>query len=389
MIRSRLSWFFKISYFGRMIIHLFAPFFSGSHQRWAEEYTRFSSHTIRLFTLPGRHWKWRMHGAAVQLAQEFMAQAEQPDLLLTTDMLDVTTFLALTRSRTANLPVAVYFHENQLTYPWSPTDEDVPQKRDRHYAWLNYTSALAADAIFFNSAYHQKSFITALPDFLKVFPDYQGMENVQHIAKKSKVLSLGVDFQEASVIAKNDKKNPPILLWNHRWEYDKNPDAFFRACEQLKKEGIPFRLVVLGEQYAQSPPVFARAREAFKDQIIHWGYAKDITAYRHWLQQADIIPVTSNQDFFGGSIVEAMYNGVYPLLPNRLAYPEHIPQEFHHQHLYQSEAELAEKLRFLLNQTTALRAKRFHEWVAHYDWQQQATQYDQVMNKLIATHASS
>ena len=37
---------------------------------------------------------------------------------------------------------------------------------------------------------------------------------------------------------------------------------------------------------------------------------------------SDILPITSNQDFFGGSIIEAMYCETTPLLPKRLTYPE-------------------------------------------------------------------
>lgn len=366
-----------------MIIHLFAPFFSGSHQRWAEGYARHSQHTVRLFTLPGRHWKWRMHGAAVQLAQAFLAQTEQPDLLLTTDMLDTATFLALTRKRTANLPVAVYFHENQLTYPWSPTDEDVPLQRDRHYGWLNYTSALAANTVLFNSYYHQQSFLSALPNYLQAFPDYQGLATVDQLAAKSQVVYLGMDLLSEKE-NKLSKGNTPILLWNHRWEYDKHPDAFFRICEQLKLDGLKFQLIVLGEQYAKAPPVFAHAREVLKDEIIHWGFAKDKGEYIHWLQKATILPVTSKQDFFGGSIVEAMYHGVYPLLPNRLAYPEHIPHDFHAQHLYETEEELFEKLQQLILPSKAFTQHDiFRKWVAHYDWQQLAPVYDQKMESVV------
>ena len=58
-----------------------------------------------------------------------------------------------------------------------------------------------------------------------------------------------------------DKKNEiPILLWNHRWEYDKNPDAFFNALFQLKNKGIKFQLIVLGESYKNSPPIFKKAK---------------------------------------------------------------------------------------------------------------------------------
>mgnify|MGYP000456988033 CR=1 FL=1 len=37
--------------------------------------------------------------------------------------------------------------ENQITYPWSPQDEDVKYQRNNQYGFINYTSALAADQV--------------------------------------------------------------------------------------------------------------------------------------------------------------------------------------------------------------------------------------------------
>jgi glycosyltransferase involved in cell wall biosynthesis len=325
-----------------------------------------------------------MHGAAVKLAEEFLAQSEQPDLLLTTDMLDTATFLALTRIRTAGLPIVVYFHENQLTYPWSPTDEDPNLKRDRHYAWLNYTSALAADVVLFNSDYHRQGFLTALLPFLKAFPDYRGIPTIAQIEKKSQTLYLGMSLASEGAPAPKSFPGSPVLLWNHRWEYDKNPELFFRICQRLQAENLPFRLVVLGEQYAQAPVIFTHARPALADRILHWGYAKTRTEYLHWVQQADLLPVTSHQDFFGGSIVEAIYHGVYPLLPNRLAYPEHLPAAYRDRHLYENEAELLTKLRTLLQSPRKIPHAPFRSWVAHYDWSKQASVYDDKLEEVQA-----
>ncbi len=107
-----------------MNILLVEPFFEGSHAAWAEGYQRHSRHRVELLTLTGRFWKWRMHGGAVTLAQRFLESDFCPDRILASDMCDLGTFLALTRERTARLPTAVYFHENQLSYPWSPDDPD-------------------------------------------------------------------------------------------------------------------------------------------------------------------------------------------------------------------------------------------------------------------------
>ena len=286
----------------KLKILLLEPFFSGSHQLWAKGLKEHSKHSIRILSLPGRHWKWRMHGGAVELAKQFNELEEIPNLILATSMLDLTTFLALTRKRSADIPVAIYFHENQLTYPWSPQDRDKKKKRDNHYSFINYTSALVADKVFFNSEYHRNSLLGALPKFLKQFPDKRGKENIELIKAKSEVLHLGLNLNRFEKFSSSDKEKQSVatILWNHRWEYDKNPEEFFETLFSLKEKGIEFKLIVLGEQNDVNPPVFDEAKEKLKNEILHWEYAETFEEYARWLWRADILPVTSNQDFFGG-----------------------------------------------------------------------------------------
>ena len=117
-----------------------------------------------------------------------------------------------------------------------------------------------------------------------------------------------------------------VLLWNHRWEYDKNPEGFFDALFELQDRGVDFRLVVLGANFSRNPEIFDRAGARLADKILHFGFVEDERDYVKWLWHSDIVPVTSHHDFFGASMVQAMYCDVAPLLPARLAYPEHIPE---------------------------------------------------------------
>ncbi|TXB59433.1 DUF3524 domain-containing protein [Phaeodactylibacter luteus] len=359
-----------------MKIFVFEPFFSGSHAQWAKGLQAHSRHDVRLFTLPGRHWKWRMFGAAPELARQLRATGEQPDLVLASDMLDLAGFLGhLHGYLRPDCPVALYFHENQLTYPWSPTDTDVGHKRDRHYAYLNYTSALAADHIFFNSAYHQSSFLGALPAFLKAFPDTRGLDQVALIAQKSTVLPLGLDLKRLGQ-PPPPKEGAATLLWNHRWEYDKNPEGFFELARQLDRMGLDFQLIVLGQAYPKSPAAFAEARTSLSHRIRHWGYADSISAYAKLLWQADLLPVTGFQDFFGGSVVEAMYCNCHPILPNRLAYPEHLPPG-KEAWLYDSPEALLSKTVDAIHHLPRLRRDAScQDFVARYDWSILAERYD-------------
>jgi glycosyltransferase involved in cell wall biosynthesis len=358
-----------------MRILLLVPFFSGSHRQWAEGLRAHSRHEIEWMTLPGRHWKWRMHGAAPSLARQ-LDDRPLPDLILTTDMLDVATFRGLLPAAYRYVPVAVYFHENQLSYPWSPTDEDPDLGRDRHYMWINYTSALAADAVFFNSAYHRASFLAALPGFLGAFPDEIPSGTVAEIEAKSRVLPLGLALEDLRVPEPVARTGPPVLLWNHRWEYDKDPATFFGWCAKLVEEEVDFRLIVLGDSFRQRPPIFASAKTAFAERILHWGFAPDRRAYAQLLARADLLPVTARQDFFGGSVVEAIYANTFPLLPDRLAYPEHLPETARAHHLYADAESGYRLLRAAIDRIDEIRGASFRHYVAQYDWSRLGPGYD-------------
>lgn len=365
-----------------MKICLVEPFHTGSHAAWAEEFARFSRHDVELLTLNGRHWKWRMHGGAVTLARQFMESDCKPDLLLVSDMLDLTTFLALTRKKTAGIPTALYFHENQLSYPWSPNGANPAQQR-AHYAFINYISALTADRVLFNSQYHLDAFNGQLPEFLKGFPDQNELGSLALLKAKSEVLPLGLDLQRFDQYRpeKPAVTKPPLILWNHRWEYDKNPEEFFQALYLLHEEGIPFEVAVLGESYRTCPPVFSEAKQRLGERILQFGYARDFADYARWLWQADILPVHSNHDFFGASVVQAIYCDCAPLLPRRLAYPEHVPLDQQDYCLYDDFDDMLQRLRRMLT-SKARESEGLHTHVAHYDWGKLIEQYDERLEQI-------
>ena len=364
-----------------MKILIIEPYFTGSHKQWAKSYKRNSFHDIKILSLKGQFWKWRMHGGAITLAKMFNEMDWLPDLIFATDMLDLNTFLSLTRNKSNSIPAAIYFHENQLSYPWSPSDRDIKNKRDSHYGFINYSSALAADKVFFNSEFHMKSFLNALNPFLKQFPDYQELDTINVIKEKSEVLFLGIDltpFRKHMLI----KDSRPNILWNHRWEYDKNPQSFFSVLKRVKNKTNDFGLVILGEHFSKTPKVFAESKKEFVNQIVHWGYVDSFEEYAKWLWKSHIIPVTSNQEFFGVSVMEAMYCGVYPILPNRLTYPELIPEIFHKNNIYNTEEELFKKILWSINNCNDLAQHKIASIPKRFEWKLMSKEYDE---KLEAT----
>ena len=96
---------------------LLNPYHIGSHAHWAKGMQKHLSQipgtAVELWTMPGRHWKWRMHGAGGEFARQAAAAPSLPDLILTTDMLDVASLKGLLPAAWRNVPVIQYFHENQ------------------------------------------------------------------------------------------------------------------------------------------------------------------------------------------------------------------------------------------------------------------------------------
>lgn len=375
-----------------MNILFISPYHSGSHQAWAEGYQRYSQHKIHLLTLPGQLWKWRMHGAAVTLARQFLASSLQPDLILADDMLDLATFLALTRKRTAHIPAVLYMHENQLTYPLPADKTKGPMRRnmglrERQYVLINWKAMLTADHILFNSGYHLQSWFEALPNFLKHYTQHNELETVDLLQKKSSVLPVGIDLKRLAVDVTPppppNQDQPPLIIWNQRWEFDKNPKMFFDALYALQAEKRPFRLALCGENFQQKPELFLEAQKRLRNELIHCGYANSST-YKLLLQQAEITISTARHEFFGISVLEAVSTTTFPILPRRLSYPEIIPEPYQTHCLYKNFTDLVKKLHWVLDHRKLAhqQAAGLATAVMRYDWSQQAPLYDVQMLKL-------
>jgi glycosyltransferase involved in cell wall biosynthesis len=176
----------------------------------------------------------------------------------------------------------------------------------------------------------------------------------------------------------------PLVLWNHRWEYDKNPDEFFRALRVLASRGLDFDVALLGESFDAIPSCFADAEAEFGDRVVQFGYVQDRVEYARWLRRADILPVTSNQDFFGAGVIEAVFCGCFPLLPERLAYPELFPAELRSSCFYKDFDDLVRRLTTAVAQIDRVRKISFRSVAEKYDWRRIAPTYDACFADLAA-----
>ena len=72
------------------------------------------------------------------------------------------------------------------------------------------------------------------------------------------------------------------------------------------------------------PEEFEQMRRKFTDRIASWGFQESRSDYWRALAGADIFVSTADHEFFGIAAAEAIAAGLYPILPDRLAYPELI-----------------------------------------------------------------
>ena len=362
-----------------MRIALLESYYGGSHKAWADGYARHSRHDVKLVTMPAQYWKWRMQGAAITFARKLDFA---PGLILASGMMDLSTFRALTWRRLGDIPHALYMHENQLSYP-----QNRRQGHGWRYGFINYISALAADAVYFNSEYHMRDFLAQLPRMLKHFADCNELQTIGEIERKSSVLPLGMELRrfDAFRVAK-PAGDPPLILWNHRWEADKNPDAFARSLAQLAEEGIDFQVAILGERFGQIPDSFARLQARLGERIVQMGYVESFAEYARWLWRANYVVSAAWQEFFGASVCEAIYCGCVPILPDRLNYPHLLPDDARAACLYQRD-KLTAQLRFHLTGDVHVDTDKLRRHVAANDWSLMASRYDAEMESLLSQPA--
>jgi len=359
-----------------MQILLVEPYYGGSHRAWADGYAGSSEHDVTLVTHEARFWKWRMHGAHLTMAAGLV---DRPDVVLASSMMDVAGFLGATRETIGTAPVAVYFHESQFTYPLSPLD-----RPDLTYPMTNWSSAAVADLVLFNSEFHRWTFFAEADRFLRQFPDRPHTDLIADVEKRSEVLPVGIDTTR--FCERQAADGPPLLLWNQRWEHDKGPDELVELFEALIESGIDFRAAVVGERFVSAPPAFDRLPEILGDRLVAHGFVPD-AEYADLLSRADVVVSTAHQEFFGVAVVEAIYAGAFPVLPNRLVYPERIPLDLRDRCLYDDANGLVAKVRWAMeNRSDAADiAADLSPTMAEFDWAVVAPRYDAAIASLVSS----
>jgi len=351
-------------------ILLLEPYYGGSHRAFLEGLRENLPFKFTLVSLPARKWKMRMQLAAPWMVDETFRLVEQGikfDAILCSTFIDVATLRVLLAQKGVLVPVAMYFHENQFAYP-----NQVVDSASYQFSALNFTSALAADAIAFNSIYNQETFMEGVAGYLRKATDMKLDHKVEELRRKSIVLYPGIDFSDFNAETRTVNDNVPVIAWNHRWEHDKDPETFFKTMMELSADGVDFRLIVLGQHFVRCPEIFAKCEKTLKNHIVHFGYASERKEYIRLLYQADIVVSTAIHEFFGMAVLEAVRCGCRPLVPDRLSYCELFPIEYRY-----PEGAFYREIAIIIKNHQRIEKHDCLELSEQYSWQNVASKYEQ------------
>jgi len=344
------------------------PYFGGSHAVFIKGLLRHIPAQFQLLSLPARKWKMRMQLSApwaFNSLQKLPKDQRNFNTVLCSTFMDVATLRALvTRLEgwNPNAYFCTYFHENQFAYPEQFNGND-----NRQFAAINFNTALASDSLAFNSLYNRRTFLDGCNRYLDKAREMGVQATTRQIELKSRILHPGMDYShidQATAINPCSIGQVPVIVWNHRWEHDKNPDDFFSALHDLHNNGLDFRLILLGQEFDTEPACFRNARSSLAEKILHIGYASYLQKYADLLKNGSIVVSTAKHEFFGIAVLEAVRAGCLPLLPDRLAYPEIFEQKY----LYR-ENDFKNKLATLLIENCRLETKECIGMTEKYSWQ--------------------
>ncbi|MEH6570623.1 MAG: DUF3524 domain-containing protein [Halioglobus sp.] len=320
-----------------MNVLLLSAYAAQSHVHWQQSLELMCPQWHwQVLSLPPRHFSWRVRGNPLYWSVAEREVLEHGyDLLIATSMVDLATLRGLVPSL-ARIPSVLYFHENQFAYPQGRAQHSLLEAQ-----MVSLYASLAADSVVFNSHYNRSSFMDGCESVLRRFPDRVPRGIVESIQAKAVVLPVPLIPQATS-----DKKDaqlwpgstddyparPLRLLWVGRFEYDKGGEGLHGVLNELEKTGIDFELAVIGQQFRNSPKIFATIKQDFTSRLVQFGYLESSEDYRQYLADADIVLSTAVHEFQGLAVLEAVESGCLPVVPARLAYPEIFSGDY----LYQS-----------------------------------------------------
>lgn len=301
------------------------------------------------------------------------------DGIIITDVDSLIDFCTMGRKWIHSVFSAILFQDQGFHSAWSG------KRKDQYEAVRFIFGLLAANRLFFLSHRQRSDCVSLIDETLDNLPSTIDKEMIlANVEKKSQLLQPGLALRELDQWSHKIKYHCPTVLWNHRWEKDKNPEEFFDVIGRLAAENINFGLVLCGNtdctedaaEKEQMQTLFEKAREDLGHRVFYFGHCPSRSEYANLLWASDIVVSTARKHYFPASIIEAVYCNCHPVLSDIEEYRELIPSSFHDQYLYSHPDRLYETLKFLLSNPHQKEAGKVRESVSIMDWEHRIGKVD-------------
>ena len=361
----------------RLSILALEPYYGGSHRAVLDGLVAHidaewdTAHAARAQVEVAHAGRGDHHGRTGALS---VGSARRFDLVFASTFVNLAEWRGLVGSRLASVPAIVYFHENQLVYPNRHTAE-----WDFQFPLTNITSALSAERCLFNTRVESgplpgrdsglprpvprsstqtgrrddRREVRGPPPALRS----RGLRRRTGDAGAAMPRSCGRTGGSTTRIPRSS--SPRLERSLPRVSTSRSPSRARHSRTSRSRSCAPRRSSATGSCISASP--------------------RPEPSTRGLLASSDVAVSTAINEFFGIAMIEAAYAGCFPLVPDRLAYPEIYPAQMR----YGSSEQLVALLRSLVADRPAAGLAR--ELVEPYTIETLAPRYGQVFERVAAS----
>lgn len=377
------------------------PFYGGARRHMLETVIRCSRHRWTLLKLPPRRIERRLSVAASWFAEQLKSHwAGRVDILFTSEAMNLAE-LYQQMPALARQPSVVYFHDNQLPGPYSPpkppprrVQQDTgvtaiermgtyfivaaPQRPvDPDLDLVNINTALAASEIWFNSPYHQKSFLSAAAKLVERHKELSAHNPMAEVKAKSLVMPPPIDLN----LVPHVKSFPRLPVRDPRAIFVDTRDAQMRvlnaALAELTSRGEKFRLITVGpvEELSAAWP-----RRTVSE-------TDDIAQVLGILEAGVILSVRPGAGC-DIQVIRGLQAGCRPVLPEDGFYSELIPPPLRSDCLYHFGVDdLADLLQDAINPALSWNSPDFRQALKGFEAIAATKLFDERLSHLALAHA--
>jgi len=378
------------------------PFYGGVRRHMLETVLRCSRHRWTLLKLPPRRIERRLSVAANWFAEHLKSHwSGRVDILFTSEAMNLASLYRLVPG-VARQPSVVYFHENQIPTALSPARKSQdrrmegagklisrlgampmvapppPREREQDLELVNLNTATAATEIWFNSPYHQRTFIEAAKLLVGRHPELASHNPMPEVAAKSVVMPPPIDLNLVPYVQSLGKAPPR----DQRAIFVDTRDANFRilnaALSELASRGEKFRLITVGPIQDLS--------DAWPRRTIS---ETDDLAQATGLLEAGVVLSVRPGASCDIQVIRGLQAGCKPVLPREGIYADLIPATLHTECLYHfSVDDLADSLQDAVNPALEWNSPDFRASLKQFEAIAATKMFDERLSHLAVSHTA-